>query len=118
MVVSVARSRQENAAEACEPLPVQVVDPVVSTKVAGLRWLDRGLRHHTPVEEEKEGAIALDNGVVLQHFAQGGLVKGLRIWYHCYRRKPLAGCRSFHYENCACKFGFCQVPSHPLLLAW
>src|SRR6266567_2243813 len=57
--------------------------------LAGLGRLDGRIRHHAPLEEGKEGAIALHHGIMVLHESEGVLVKDTRVWYH--RSKLLAG---------------------------
>src|SRR5947209_18076472 len=50
--------------------------------LAGPGAVDDRLGNHAPIEEGKEGAVALHDGIMFQEEGQGTLVKGGRVWYN------------------------------------
>src|SRR5260221_353877 len=62
---------------------------------ARTRGVECGLGEHAPIEEGKEGTVALHEGIMLKHMGHGLLVKDTRKWYHSC--KLLAGQVGEHF---------------------
>ena len=64
-------------------------------KINEIRWPCTRLRHHVPIKEGQERAVALDQGVMLEHHGQRLLVEDAGACFHS--NKLLAGQAGEHF---------------------